>query len=379
MELIDIATERLEAELVAHAAWENQGLARFLDLLFEYDRREAWGSWGCVSMQHWLSWKCGLGTVAASERLRVARALQHLPAVRQAFHDGFLSYSKVREITRVATPDSDATWAEITRYMTAGQVAKLARAARRVTRGDDLAQIAERRFRWSRNDSGGVTISVDLPAEIGATVVAAVKEATVPERGVPIARSQADAFVELVLARTEVAVEVVAHVSPDGHGTINDHPISRELTEWLACDGAVTTVTDTPHGPIERDRRPAPNRAQRRYLQRRHPSCQFPGCPHTAHFEAHHVIERSKGGKTELRNLAWLCWIHHRMVHLLKLVLTLHPDRTLTVATADGRLIERPIPWHEFQVDPPVDPNRLGGLEGDRMDLGYLVAAVVGT
>jgi len=70
MELCDVATEQLEAELVAHAAWESRGLARFLDVLVEYDRRQAWGSWGRVSVQHWLSWKCGLASVAASERLR---------------------------------------------------------------------------------------------------------------------------------------------------------------------------------------------------------------------------------------------------------------------------------------------------------------------
>lgn len=41
MELCDIAAEQLEAELVAHAASESRGLARFLDLLAEYDRPQA--------------------------------------------------------------------------------------------------------------------------------------------------------------------------------------------------------------------------------------------------------------------------------------------------------------------------------------------------
>ncbi len=107
MDLCDVATEQLEAELVAHAAWESRGLARFLDVLVEYDRRQAWGSWGCVSVQHWLSWKCGLATVAASERLRVAKAVQGLPLVKRSFWDGHLSYSKVRELTRVVTLETE--------------------------------------------------------------------------------------------------------------------------------------------------------------------------------------------------------------------------------------------------------------------------------
>jgi hypothetical protein len=172
MELCDIATEQLEAELVAHAAWESRGLARFLDLLVEYDRRQAWGSWGCVSVQHWLSWKCGLATVAASERLRVAKAIQELPLIKQAFWEGHLSYSKVRELTRIATPETEQRWCEVAPHLTAGQLAKLVTAGRRATRDEDLRQLDERSFRWATNDDGGVTITVRLPADVGATVVA---------------------------------------------------------------------------------------------------------------------------------------------------------------------------------------------------------------
>ena len=59
-----------------------QTLARMLDVLAEFDRRRGWESWGCASPQQWLGWKCGLGYGAASERLRVARALTVLPHIR---------------------------------------------------------------------------------------------------------------------------------------------------------------------------------------------------------------------------------------------------------------------------------------------------------
>ncbi|MEN9505123.1 MAG: hypothetical protein RI958_1049, partial [Actinomycetota bacterium] len=249
MELHDIATEQLEAELVAHAAWESRGLARILDLIVEYDRRQAWGSWGCVSIQHWLSWKCGLASVAATERLRVGRALQQLPSIKQAFWDGHLSYSKVRELTRVATPESERRWCDVARHLTAGQLAKLVAAGRRATRQGDCRQLAERSLRWATNDAGGVTVTVDLPADVGALVVAAVRAATTIQRGVPIAQGQADAFVDLVLARTEVSVELVAHVADDGHALLDTgNPISTELADTLACGAAVTTVVDTPQG-----------------------------------------------------------------------------------------------------------------------------------
>lgn len=379
MELLNVATEQLEAELVAHAAWETRGLARFLDLLVEYDRRGAWGSWGCVSIQHWLSWKCGLSSVAATERLRVGRALQHLPTIKQAFWDGHLSYSKVRELTRVATADTDQRWSDTARHLTAGQLATLVTAGRRATRHDDTHQIATRSLRWVTNDNGGVTLTIDLPADIGATMLAAIRAATTIQRGVPLSHAQADAFVDLVLARTDVAIDIIAHVADDGHALLDTgNPISTELAHTLTCGAAVTTVVETPQGPIERDRRPAPTRRQRRYLQRRHPTCQFPGCHHRGSFDVHHVIERSKGGRTRLDNLTRLCWLHHRMVHLHQLILTLQPDRTLTVTMPDGTPIDRPIPITEFRVEPPDDPNRLGGWSGQHLDLPYVIATILG-
>ena len=79
-----------------------------------------------------VGWKCGLGRVAASERLRVAHRLPELPRVRAAFAAGELSWSKVREITRVAEPHDEATWATIAANATASQVATLVRQARKV-------------------------------------------------------------------------------------------------------------------------------------------------------------------------------------------------------------------------------------------------------
>jgi hypothetical protein len=378
MEISNMATEQLEAELVAHAAWENAGLARILDVLVEYDDRQAWGSWGCVSVQHWLSWKCGLATVAASERMRVARALQRLPLIKQAFTDGHLSYSKVRELTRVATSDTELRWVEVAPHLTAGQLAKLVAAGRRATAEESAEQIDERSFRWHTNDNGSITMTLTVPADRAAPALAAIRAAATIERGVKLSQSQADAALELLLARVQVNLEVIAHVSDDGHALVGNHPIATEIAECLACDAAVTTVIDTPDGPIEKDRQKAPSKPQRRFLERRHPTCQFPGCHHSGTFEAHHVIERAKGGPTKLSNLVRVCWYHHRQIHLHGLLLTLHPDRHLDVTDRDGRPIDRHIPITDFSLAAPDDPQRLGGWTGQRLDIPYVVATVLG-
>jgi len=69
----------LERELTTLAAHLNAGNYRFLKLLAEFDQRGGHTGWGIVSCAHWLQWKCGIGLVAAREKVRVARALETLP------------------------------------------------------------------------------------------------------------------------------------------------------------------------------------------------------------------------------------------------------------------------------------------------------------
>ena len=120
-----MATEYLEAELVSYAAWETVGMARMLSVLAEFDRRQGWAAWECRSAQMWLSWKCGLAYTAATERLRVAHALPGFPVIAARFAAGRLSWSKVRELTRVATEANEHRWADIAEFMTASQLARL--------------------------------------------------------------------------------------------------------------------------------------------------------------------------------------------------------------------------------------------------------------
>ena len=134
-------------------------MARMLEVLAEFDRRRVWESWGCVSAQQWLGWKCALGYTAASERLRVARALVDLPAIRDGLSRGKLSFSKVRELTRVATPATDETLAGIAESATAAQVAKMVGSLRRRTAKDAAAQAESRGLRWETDSTDGSIVS----------------------------------------------------------------------------------------------------------------------------------------------------------------------------------------------------------------------------
>jgi hypothetical protein len=139
--------------------------------------------WECRSAAHWLSWHCGIGLTAAREQVRVARRLAALPEVADALARGSISYSKVRAITRVATPESAADLLQIAEHSTAEQLERICAALRR--HGDIVAEEAAVRahefdaearayVRYHRNDHGELVGSFRLPPEAGAVFIEAL-------------------------------------------------------------------------------------------------------------------------------------------------------------------------------------------------------------
>jgi hypothetical protein len=237
--LNDWAIERLEAEIAVVSAHLAAAECRWLEMVAEFDRREAWRSWGCLSTAHWLNYRCGLALGAARERVRVARRLEDLPQVAASFATGELSYSKVRAVTRVATPVNEAVLVDLARCMTASYVEKTVRlyraagatvdadAATAGREADPVDQYQRRSVRTRWNDDGTLTIHATLPPAEGAMVVAALQRAAddlfrKAARDTPPAADPATS----PAPDGDVAPETPGHgVAPEtpGHGGSADH------------------------------------------------------------------------------------------------------------------------------------------------------------
>ena len=89
-----VPIDTLEHELTTLAAHLNAGNYRFLELLAEFDRRAGHVGWGIASCAHWLQWKCGIGLVAAREKVRVARALVQFPLISDAMRRGVPTFAR---------------------------------------------------------------------------------------------------------------------------------------------------------------------------------------------------------------------------------------------------------------------------------------------
>jgi 5-methylcytosine-specific restriction endonuclease McrA len=169
--------EHLEARICELAGHLTAATCQFLLLIAGFDARQGWASWEMPSCAAWLSWKCQLASGTAREHVRVARALGGFPLIRAEFAAGRLSYAKVRALTRIAAPDTEADLVEMATPMTASQLERFARAHRRVTRAEDEDVRSRRKLTWRIEDDKAFALSGYLPPEAGAVVLQAVRAA----------------------------------------------------------------------------------------------------------------------------------------------------------------------------------------------------------
>ncbi|SNS75473.1 HNH endonuclease [Geodermatophilus saharensis] len=387
----DLSLDELARRITGTAVRLAAATAEWLGLIAEFDRREGWGGAGLRSCAHWLAWQCGLSPGAAREHVRVARALTGLPRIRQSFAAGRLSYSKVRALTRVAEPDTEAVLLDLAREATAAQVERVVRAWRRSDAPDAGTARDKRRFEHWWDDDGMLHVRMCLDAEEGAAFLAGVdslaerdarreraaarrdegagtapdgpsggvdevalaRERTAARRCAAVARLAAAAPEADRRAggppRREVVVHVDAAVVADdaaaGRAHLEGGPaLHGSQVRRMLCEATVVTMLSRGREPLAvgRARRLA-TRAQRRALWRRDGGCARPGCPETRveRLHAHHLRHWVFGGATDLDNLVLLCDADHGLAHDLDLAMTRRAGELVAV-TPDGRRVWGP-------------------------------------
>jgi hypothetical protein len=118
--------ERMDRVVVLFA--EITAAAReLLRALAACDEHEDWAEEGFGSCAEWLAWRVGITRNAANEKVRAARALESLPLISAAMASGEISYSKVRALTRVATPECEAELLTLARTQSAATLERVVR------------------------------------------------------------------------------------------------------------------------------------------------------------------------------------------------------------------------------------------------------------
>ncbi|MGH7317283.1 MAG: DUF222 domain-containing protein, partial [Candidatus Rokuibacteriota bacterium] len=345
--------------------------------LAEIERRGTYQRDGHLSAASWLAstFKVAWGT--AREQVRIARALEEMPATRQALDAGELSMSAVRVLVaahdadREAFRGSEEALVEAARIHSMQDLERVAAYWRQAVQKEhaldsDEKVRAQRRLHASVTFLGMVRVDGTLDPETGETLLTALRavldaETRSGSQGddrTP-AQKRADALGEvcrqwLDLAdrpivggekpHVTVTVGVDALKGDPGTAAELDHvgPVNPEIARRLACDASIRRVVMAgPSEPLDVGRQtPVISGAIRRAVIVRDRHCRFPNCDRPPTWcIPHHVVHWPDGGPTAVPNLLLLCRRHHTLIHAGRFSLELLDGRPV-FRRRDGSVLE---------------------------------------
>lgn len=358
--------EDLQRRIVWLEFRERARMAEWLELVSEFDRREGYRGSRFRSTAEWLSFECRLTARTARDHVRVARRLRQWPRVAEALAAGLLSYSQARALSRAGVKEDETALLRVARTSSVRQLEQHVRSLRSAPSADQAVarEGHERRtLKWFWDDrDGSLAFFGRLPAPDGQALVEAVETAAHLVTSDPFVDAETgevvDAPVPLGARRADALAEIARSGAPRTHLVLHADPAA------LACaatgdeprDGTVSFLRDGPAIPSELARRLTCDcdaslsrldlgRTQRvvspglrRALEHRDGRvCAMPGCDRAHGLHAHHMRHWSRGGRTDLDNLALLCHEHHRLVHEGQWQLRRRPDGILGFHDPSGR------------------------------------------
>jgi hypothetical protein len=284
--------------------------------LREAEALQIWRPLGMVSALDYLERVLGYAPRTAQERLRVARALGTLPELTAALAGGELTFSAVRELTRVATPATEASWIAASRDKNLRQIEELVADHRPGDRPDDPPDPEARTH----------VVRFELSAETFARLRQA-RQALDDDHGTSLPD---DAF---IAGLCDAVLDHTPSAEPTGRAKFQIAiTLCRRCRQgWqegagaqIAIDPAAVdrALCDAQHlGSIdgdapERSHQDIPPSVARLVWRRDGGRCRVDGCRSSRGLELHHVVHRADGGGHEAGNLVLLCsschLAHHR-------------------------------------------------------------------
>ncbi|MBC7974129.1 MAG: HNH endonuclease, partial [Myxococcales bacterium] len=290
--------------------------------LREAEALKIWRELGMACALDYVERVLGYGPRTAKERLRVARALGGLPTLSTALAKGELSYSAVRELTRVATGATEEDWLAHARGKNLREIEELVADHHHGDRPDDPKDPRARTQ----------VVRLELSAETFALFRQA-RQALDNEHGTSLSEDQlitqlcnavldgASASEPTGRAKFQIAVTVCGRCQQGWqHGAGAKIPIGPDAVERAMCDAQHI-------GSIDGD---APARAYQdispsvaRFVWHRDAGrCRVPGCRSARGLELHHLVHRADGGGHDASNIALLCSACHLAHHAGTLQIT---------------------------------------------------------
>jgi len=259
---------------------------------------------GSPTPAHWLAAVADVETATAREWVRIGRQLQMLPATADAFEAGDISYSKVRALTRIATPENEAELLQIAFDTPAGELGRaLAAWVNRNSDPEDLDAHHQRlrSVKWRTEPDGMVTFTLRLPPLLAGALIAFLTAWVMTNRpklthsdsnasadAPTVAQQHADALEDLLNSGPgQMITEVILHVRGDGVTLDDGTPITDTVTERIAPQSFLRAmIHDAETHPADAsNRRRHPTPRQKRLVKERDRICRDCGRGHLLEYD----------------------------------------------------------------------------------------------
>jgi hypothetical protein len=334
--------------------------------LGEVDRCQDYRDDGATSTESWVVERYGLSVATTRGMVHVAKVAWDIPHLVGSLYAGDISLDKVRALSEVATPETDAEWRDQARECTVADLVEIARTSAALGPADKgAASESEHDRRYLRFNDRCRTMTAQLPAESYAETRTCLEARArkVPSDGETTWDQRlCDGLLELIRSETTGSSGgagsaspffVVAHLPLDalvqesGQSTALagelEHVglIDAKTVQRIACDATIALAVDDDvgHTMYEGRARRFPSDAQRREVMRRDRHCRFPGCTAVTFTNVHHIVPWKPGGKTDLDNLALTCLHHHHLVHSDGWTMTGNANEELTIVGPKSRVM----------------------------------------
>ena len=267
----------------------------------------------------------------ARDSVEISRRLESLPSIAAAAHAGDLSPDQLKPLVELATPATDAEWADRAQGYAPTDLERLARQQRGVTVEDAAARREARELRfWTERGNGMVAGRFRLPDVDGVlakSVLERMAERMRPPKGGQWDSYQhrlADSFVDLCKnyadvertgrAKPHVIIQVPLHGAPEVDGI----PLATETLDAVLAGAVVEqqvidaeTAALCTDSDLDQDAIPAD---VRRFVLARDRHCRMPGCENSQRLQIHHMDPRCRRGNHDPDRLAAVCPQHHPML-----------------------------------------------------------------
>jgi len=298
--------ERLVAGAKQRLALE---AAEARDLVYA-EEAEIWRRFGYMSMLEYMQRELFYEGHTARERLRVANKLFELPVLAEAFREGELSFSALKELTRIVVPETEEVWRAAATGKTAREVERMVSGLKEGASPGDRPDPKLERFRITFEVDGEAfalwrakRIALENDHGQRMTDIEVVKAVSRVDRtgdGSPTPTLHAVTTCRVCSQSLLVAGGIVT-------------PLSEPIRDRLLCDSA--DAGDLESNDTRRLTSDIPAAIRRRALIRDRFACTVPGSTSCRNIDLHHIKFRAHGGGHTMGNLTTVCAGHHVEAH----------------------------------------------------------------